>query len=104
MNNDLLREIIEVEKEVQQSLEQEKERVRLWLEARRHELDEDLAREEKEMRGSFQQSRERISREAANKAADLVKGAEQQAAQIMRFNDDTLAKMVSIHIHKILPG
>lgn len=104
MNNDILREIIDVEKEVQQSLDQARERTRLWLEARKQELDEDLAREEKEMTAAFQQSRERITREAADKAADLVKRAELQAAQIMRLNDGTLAAIAANHIHKILPG
>ena len=104
MNNDILREIIDVEKDVQQSLDQARERMRIWLEARKHELDEDLAREEKEISASFQQSREGITREAAGKAADLVKQAEQQAAHLARLNDDALAGIVANHIHKILPG
>lgn len=104
MNNDILREIIAVEKDVQQSLDQAREKMRIWLEARKKELDEDLAREEKEIMASFQQSREGITRDAVDKAADLVKQAEQQAAHLVRLNDDRLAGIVANHIHKILPG
>jgi len=104
MNNDILREIINVEKDVQQSLDQARERMRIWLEARKHELDEDLAREEKEITASFQQSREGITREAVDKAADLVQQAEQQAAHLGRLNDDRLAGIVASHFRKILPG
>ena len=104
MNNDILREIINVEKEVQLSLDQARERVGFWFEARKKELDENLAREEKEIIASFQQSREGVTREATTKAADLVKRAEQQAAQITRLSNDTLADIVANHIHKILPG
>ncbi len=58
MDNNILREIIDVEKEIQQSVEQAKETTRAWLETRKKEMDERLAREEKEIVDSFQQSRE----------------------------------------------
>jgi len=104
MTNDILREIICVEKELQQSLEQAKEMTRAWLETRRQEIDERRAREEKEMLASFQQAREQLAREAAGRADALVKGAEQQADRIVRLENDTLARMVAEHIHTILPG
>jgi len=104
MNSDILREIIDVEKEVQQSLDQAKEKMRIWLEARKIELDEDLSREKKEITAVFQQSREDITHEATNKAADHVKRAEQQAAQIARLHDDTLAGIVANYLPTILPG
>ena len=104
MDNNILREIIGVEKEIQQSIEQAKEMARVWLETRKKEMDERLAKEEKEIVDSFRQSREKLEREAVIGAEDLVKRAEQQADQIIQLNNETLARIVAKHIHMILPG
>jgi vacuolar-type H+-ATPase subunit H len=104
MENNTLREIIGVEKEIQQSIEQAKEVARAWLETRKQEMDERLAKEEKELVASFQQAREKLEREAASRADALVKRARQQADRIVRLENDTVARIVADHIHKILPG
>ena len=104
MENNILREIIGVEKEIQQSIEQAKEMSRVWLETRKKEMDERLAKEEKEILASFHQSREKLEREAVSGAEDLVKRAELQADRILQLKNDTLARIVADHIHMILPG
>jgi vacuolar-type H+-ATPase subunit H len=104
MENNILREIIGVEKEIQQSIEQAKEMSRVWLETRKKEMDERLAKEEKEIVASFRQSREKLEREAVSGAEDLVKLAELQADRIIQLKNDALARIVADHIHKILPG
>ena len=104
MENNILREIIGVEKEIQQSIEQAKEMARVWLETRKKEMDERLAKEEKEIVASFRQSREKLEREAVSGAEDLVKQAELQADHIIQLNNETLARIVADHIHMILPG
>jgi vacuolar-type H+-ATPase subunit H len=104
MDNNILREIIGVEKEIQQSIEQAKEMARVWLETRKKEMDEHVAKEEKEIFDSFKQSREKLEREAATAAEDLVKRAEQQADNIIQLKNETLARIVAKHIHMILPG
>ena len=104
MDNNILREIIGVEKEIQQSVEQAKEMARVWLETRKKELDEQLAKEEKGIVDTFRQSREKLEREAVSGAEDLVKRAEQQADNIIQLKNETLARIVAKHIHMILPG
>jgi vacuolar-type H+-ATPase subunit H len=104
MENNILREIIGVEKEIQQSIEQAKEMAHVWLETRKKEMDERLAKEEKEIVASFRQSREKLEREAVSGAEDLVKRAELQADRIIQLKNDTLARIVADHIHMILPG
>jgi vacuolar-type H+-ATPase subunit H len=104
MENDVLREVIEVEKEIQLSLEQARQAAHLWLEARKKELEEEFAGKEKELQDSFEQSRERARRDAANKAADVLHQEEHQAEQWGRLSDDVLAGIVATHITKILPG
>lgn len=104
MENNILRDIIGVEKEIQQSIEQAKEMARVWLDTRKREMDERLANEEKEIVDSFRQSRELLEREAASGAEDLVKLAELQAEHINQLKDEALARIVADHIHMILPG
>jgi len=104
MENNTLREIIGVEKEIQQTIEQAKEMACAWLETRKREMDECLAKEEKEIVASFRQSREELAREATSRADDLVKQAERQADRIVQLKNDTLERIVADHIHTILPG
>ena len=104
MENNILRDIIGVEKEIQQSIEQAKEMARVWLETRKKEMDERLANEEKDIVDSFRQSREMLQREAVNGAEDLVKRAELQADHINLLKDEALQRIVADHIHMILPG
>jgi vacuolar-type H+-ATPase subunit H len=104
MENNILRDIIGVEKEIQQSIEQAKEMARVWLETRKKEMDERLANEEKEIVDSFRQSRELLEREAVNRAEDLVKLAELQVDHINQLKDEALARIVADRIHMILPG
>jgi vacuolar-type H+-ATPase subunit H len=103
MENNILREIIGVEKEIQQSIEQAKEMSRAWLENRKKEIDERLTKEEEEMVASFQRLRQKAAREAASRADDVIKQAELQADRIIHFKNETLARIVADHIHTILP-
>ena len=104
MENNILRDIIEVEKDIQLSLEQAKEKTRAWLETRKKEMNERLEKEEKEISASFQQAREKLAREAASRGEDLVKVAEKQADHIDHLKNDALARIVAHHIRTILPG
>jgi vacuolar-type H+-ATPase subunit H len=103
MENNILREIIGVEKEIQQSIEQAKEMSRAWLENRKKEMDERLTKEEEEVVASFQQSRQKAAREAASRADDLVRQAELQADRIVHVKDEMLSRIVADRIHTILP-
>ena len=104
MDNNILREIIDVEKEIQQSLDQARETARDWLEVRKKEMLEDLEKEEQNIAGMFRQSREKLAQEAENKAQDFIKHAERQVENIQRLDEGTLNKIVSNHIEKVLPG
>ena len=104
MENNILRDIIGVEKEIQQSIEQAKDMARAWLETRKKEMDERLAKEEQEIVASFQLSREKLAREAVSGAEDLVKRAELQADRIVQLKNETLEQIVADHLHMILPG
>jgi len=104
MENPTLREIIEVEKEIQQALEHTKEKMREWIEARKKEAEEELARNEAELLKSFQQAREHAMQDAGSGASSIVMEAEGWAARLTHLDDDILAGIAANHIEKILPG
>lgn len=103
MENPTLREIIEVEKEIQQALEHTKEKMREWIEARKKETEEELARSEAELLKSFQQARENAMQDAGSRASSIVMEAEGRAARLTHLDDDILAGIAANHIKKILP-
>jgi vacuolar-type H+-ATPase subunit H len=103
MDNDLLRDVIEKEKEIQRSLEQATLTAEQGLEARKKEIQEECAEKEKIIQNAFEQARERARYSAQDKASDIVKQAEQQAEWFGRVTDETLARIVANHISKILP-
>ena len=104
MENHTLRDIIEVEKEIQQSLDRTKETLRAWLDARRKEAEAELARSEQEILASFQESRENVMRDAGSRASVLAAEAEDRAARMSQLQHGLLAGIVANHIKKILPG
>ncbi len=104
MENNILREIIGVEKEIQQSLDQAKIAAREWLDARKKEIEKDLAGQEKDIALSFQQARDDAARDAEKKAAELVEQAKKRMDRISHIENDILARIVTSQISKILPG
>lgn len=104
MENHTLREIIEVEKEIQQSLDRTKETLRDWLDARRKEAEEELARSEQELLASFEQYRKHAVQDAGSRASAVATAAEDRAARVTRLGHELLAGIVANHIKKILPG
>ncbi len=104
MENDILREIIDVEKEIQQSVDRTRMTMREWLNTQKKEIEDELARSEGDIQAAFQRSRETAIDDARKKAANIIADAEQQAVQIGQIKNDVLKSMVSSHLHKILPG
>ncbi len=104
MENNILREIIDVEKEIQLSIDKAKVSTGEWLDAKKKEIEQETAQEEKNILASFEQARENTIREAASSASLLIAQAEQQADRIKHLKSQTVSGIVVNHIHKILPG
>jgi vacuolar-type H+-ATPase subunit H len=103
MENDTLREIIDVEKEIQQSVDLEKLAMSKWLESKKSELEEGLARGEEEIQESFRRLREAAIENAQKRASNIFTEAEQQAARLIQLRNDVLTSYVMNHLHEILP-
>jgi vacuolar-type H+-ATPase subunit H len=104
MQKDILSEVIEAEKEIQQRLEVEKAKSRDWLENVKKESEEKLVREEKNIKESLNKSIEVAKKEAELKATEIVNQTEARAERLAKVNDQTLVDVVGKQIARILPG
>jgi vacuolar-type H+-ATPase subunit H len=104
MERDILSEVIEVEREIQKCLELEKTRAQEWLEKVKRGSSEELARSEREIRETFDRALADAEKEAAVKAAQVVREAEAQVARLRTLDDGLLTRIVAKQTRKILPG
>ena len=104
MQKDILSEVIEVEKEIQKCLEDEKAKSQDWLQKVKKESAEELVREEKSIKESLNKSIEVAKREAELKAAEIVNQTEIRAERLAKLSDETLVDIAVKHITRILPG
>jgi vacuolar-type H+-ATPase subunit H len=104
MERDILSQVIEAEKEIQQCLELEKIKVREWLEHVKKESEEEFIREDKKIRESLEKSIAEATKEAEAEAAGVVSKATTEAERLEQLKPDTLSKIITKQIEKILPG
>lgn len=104
MEKNILRDIIDVEKEIQQSLDQEKLKTREWLDARKKEIESDFAMQEQNILQSYQHAQEKAEQEAAKTASELFERSKQQTDRLAQLENDILVKIITNHMSKILPG
>ena len=104
MENNILREIIEVEKEIQQSLEQTRVKTSEWIDARKKEIEIDSTRQEQGILQSYQQAHEKAVQEAAKTASELFEQSKHHADRLTHLENGILKKIVTNHINKVLPG
>ncbi len=103
MERDLLSQVIEAEKEIQQCLDLEKIKTREWLERVKKECEEEFIREDKNIKESLEKSTVEAVREAEVKAAGTVSQAAAAAERLGRLQAETLSKIVAKQIAGILP-
>ena len=104
MERDILSQVIEAEKEIQQRLDLEKVKTREWIERAKKECDEEFVLEEKRIKASLEKSIEEAIKEAEIKASGIVSRAEADAERLGRLETETLSKIIARQIDRILPG
>ena len=104
MERDILSQVIEAEKEIQQCLDLEKIKAREWLERVKKECEEEFIREEKNIKESLEKSTAEAAKEAEIKAAGTVSQASAAAERLAHIQDETLSMIVAKQISAILPG
>lgn len=104
MENDILSKVIEVEKSIQERLNEEKEKSLEWIEAVRQEAREEIAREEKKVKESCAVDAEKSYADAEKKAAEIIEEALRNAGKLEALPDDILTEIVRRHMVTILPS
>ena len=104
MEQDILREIIDVEKEIQRSVDLEKLNMSKWLEAKKSDVEERFARGEEEIQASFQRLQAIAIENARSRASNIFTEAKQEIAGIHQLSNEVLSNYVMNHLHEILPG
>jgi hypothetical protein len=104
MERDILSQVIEAEKEIQQCLDLEKIKARQWLERVKKECEEEFIREDKNIKESLERSTAEAAREAGVKAAGAVSQATAASERLGRLQPELLSRIVAKQITGILPG
>lgn len=104
MEKDILSKVIEVEKEIQERLREEKEKAHEWLEGVKTEIERDTSLQEEQLRESYIRGKEDAKAEAEREAERIVKDAATLAERYRQISDETLEKIVEKHVVKILPA
>jgi NAD(P)H-hydrate repair Nnr-like enzyme with NAD(P)H-hydrate dehydratase domain len=104
MQQSTLQEILGVEKEIHEMLDAEHAKANRWLEDERRRIETTHAAEMERLRAVSGQDDETVKQAAANKAAEIIRQAEQAVSTVQRIRDDDLRPRVARHIACIVPG
>lgn len=104
MENDVLGEVIEAEREIQRCIELESKKAREWLDAVKKEMREEFSRTEQELRSRVEERERDAERKATLRAEETVKEAGIRAAGLRAADDGLLREIAKKYIIKILPG
>jgi len=102
MDKDILNEVIEAEKAIQQCIEQEQARLRLWLDEVKKEAAEAVALAERNDGEALGRAIEAATREAGAKAKQAVAEAEARAARFQNIEEADLTAAVMKRLPRIL--
>jgi len=104
MDNTILSEVIEVERELQKCLELEQAKARDWLEKAKKECADEVLREEARIKNSLAAAEDRARKEAEESAASSLRDAAALVEQLEHLDRAVLQAVVDKHIRIILPG
>lgn len=103
MEQDTLKEILEVEKQIKETLDTETARAHQWLEQSKREIEEERQAEIAELNATVARGREEAKTTAEEKAAEVVERARSFAIRIEELDDDCLRQVTWGYIADIVP-
>lgn len=104
MEKDILSRVIEVEREIQEKLREEKSKAMAWLEEVKKEAEEEIAREEERLKEYYEKTAADADAYAGKQAAELLRDSALEAERLAGISDETLTGMVLKYIPGILPA
>jgi vacuolar-type H+-ATPase subunit H len=103
MENDILSKVIEVEREIQEKLREERIKSLEWLEKGKRQAEEEIAREEERLGDSYRKVLDDTVAEAEKHAAEIVQESTLKAEGLSRVSAEALADILLKYIPRILP-
>jgi vacuolar-type H+-ATPase subunit H len=104
MENDLIREVVRFEEELNRQAAAEAERSHAWLEEARTRLEEEFSQRQQALEQESARALATARDEAQREAAALVARAEARAAALEGIDQELLKEFIRQHIFAILPG
>ncbi|MEK6742633.1 MAG: hypothetical protein AABZ15_03435 [Nitrospirota bacterium] len=102
MDNDILNEVIEAEKEIQHCIEDEQAKLRVWLDQVKRKASEAVACEENNDRDLLTRALEDAKGRAEEKARLVVDDAAARSLRIEKLDDGTLTGIILKRMPRIL--
>ncbi|RPI32854.1 MAG: hypothetical protein EHM54_11410 [Nitrospiraceae bacterium] len=103
MKEDLLSEVVAVEKELARDLETEKTKAREMLDNLRQDSEREISEEEKRLQETLNQAITASVIRAEKRASGMMEKADSTAARLERTSDEVLKGIIRNHIARILP-
>lgn len=102
MEHDILSRVLEVEKEIQEKLREEKARSLERIEKLRREAEEEIAREEERIKGWCREALGEARLAAEREAAELVRNSALQSGRLAALGDEVLSGIVLNYVRRIV--
>jgi predicted DNA-binding protein len=103
MKDDLLSEVVEVERELARNLETEDIKAKEMLDNLRRSSEQKISEEEKRLQEALDQALTASVIRTDKKASDIIEKADATASRLERISDEVLKEIIKKHIARILP-
>ena len=104
MEEDILGKVVEVEKEIRQRLETEKEKSAQWLATACSDAEKEVNRTQEDQKGLLDAALEEARAVSGEKASQMIEDAKLSAEKLEGIGSEELRKIILRHISTILPG
>ncbi len=104
MEKDVLKGVVEIEKEIRQRLEIEQEKAQKWLVKVKKEAEEEVLAKEFDLKEEMNRSTDSALSDARGKASGINDTAHRYSGHLKKISDDTLKKIILKYLPRILPG
>jgi len=104
MGKDILGAIVDVEREIEERLAEERRRAGTMLDGLRQELEGEAGREEERLTAARRNAESAARAEAQERAAIIARSAATRAERLAGLDDGTLEGCIMRHLVRIMPG
>ena len=104
MDKDILKGVIEVEEEIKHRLAAEQEKAQKWLAQVRQETEQEVLAKEHNLKEDLNKTADSAQSQARAQAEEIINNARVYSDRLKNISDDTLKKIITEHLPRILPG